>query len=105
MIDFSDMGYNSTEIPYGLTEEDLEFALLIRQNFKVRDLVRVFYNGEDGRQYAVKGGLHAIGLQHLYVKGLTEDKYVAEQIIHMSDVVDVEPFEDQLSPYDVELQL
>lgn len=105
MIDFTDMGYNSTEIPYRLTEEDLEMALLIRNNFKLRDLVRVWFRGADGAQYTVKGGIHVMGLQHLYIKGLTDDKYVAEQIIHMSNVIDVEPFEDQTSPYEVEWQL
>lgn len=105
MIDFTELGYNSTEIPYRLSEEDLEFALMIRNNFKVRDLVRVWFEDEDGRQYAIKGGIHAMGLQHLYIKGLTEDKYVAEQILPMQTIIDIEPCEDQVSPYEVELQL
>lgn len=105
MIDFSELGYNSTEIPYRLSEEDLEFALMIRKNFKVRDLVRVWFEDEDGKQYAIKGGIHAMGLQHLYIKGLTEDRYVAEQILPMQTIIDIEPCEDQVSPYDVELQL
>lgn len=105
MIDLRDLGYDSTEIPYGLTGEDLELALMIRNTYKVRDLVKVWFDEDDGQQYAVKGGIYFMGLQHLYIKGLTTDNYVTEKIIPMNQIVDIQPEEDQISPYDVEFQI
>lgn len=89
------------EVPYGMNEEDLELALLIRQSFRIRDLVKIWYN-EGDNQYAVQGGLYVMGLQNIYIKGFSTNGIVCTSIIPVRKIVDIQPWSEQTNPYAVE---
>lgn len=91
-----------TDIELNENTSDEELADLIRANFKVRDLVAIWYEDDDAKQYMVKGGLDVMGRQFIYLRGLTAGGTVAVQIIPMKTIVDIEACPDQTSPYEVE---
>lgn len=84
---------------------DDELADLIRANFKIRDLVAIWYDEDDGRQYLIKGGLDVMGRQHIYLRGITDSGGIGVQIIKMSKIVDIELMPEQRDPYALEERL
>lgn len=84
---------------------DDELADLIRANFKIRDLVAIWYEDDDGKQYMVKGGLDVMGRMFIYLRGLTASGTVAVQIIPMSHIVDIEMMPEQTDVYEVERKI
>lgn len=90
-----------TDMPITDTTDD-ELADLIRANFKIRDLVAIWYDEDDGRQYMVKGGLDVMGRMFIYIRGITDSGGVGVQIIPMSKIVDIELMPEQRDPYALE---
>ena len=93
-----------TDIEVVDTTDD-ELADLIRANFVIRDLVALWYNEDDGRQYMIKGGLDVMGRQFIYLRGITDSGGVGVQIVPMSKIVDIELMPEQRDPYELEEQL
>lgn len=94
-----------TQITQETTDEEL--ADLIRANFNVRDLVRIWFDDDDGRQFLIRGGLDVMGRQFIYLRGLSETGQVGVQIIPMRQIqdIDLDPEPNDPNVYEVERRI